>query len=113
MSPRIRIRPGRPVSLLGMVVGLVFIGLGVAVVIPLFGPFGVFWTLVAAGIALYHGYNFFSGRGASAYDVDVEGRDAGEDFDAKLRKLARLKEDGLLSEEEYQRKRDEIVRQPW
>jgi hypothetical protein len=33
-----------------------------------------------------------------------------EDLDAGLRKLAKLKEDGLLSDQEYEQKRAEIMR---
>jgi hypothetical protein len=68
---------------------------------------------VGAAIGLYHAYNFFSPRGVSAYEVDVDAPDAPGDFDAKLRKLAKLREDGLLSGEEYERKRAEVMRQRW
>jgi hypothetical protein len=109
MPQQIRVRPGKTVSLAAMAVGLVFVLLGVAVVIPLFGFFGVAWTLLAGIIALYYAYNFFGGTGVSAYEVDVES----QDFDAKLRKAAKLKEDGLISDEEYERKRAEIMGQRW
>jgi hypothetical protein len=91
----------------GLAVGVVFLLLGVAVVIPVFGTFGVFWTAVAAIIALFYAYNLFSARGVSAYEVDV---DAPED---DLRKLAQLRQDGLLSEAEYQQKRAELMAKRW
>jgi len=34
-------------------------------------------------------------------------------FEARLRALASLKKDGLISDEEYQRKRDELMREKW
>ena len=43
----------------------------------------------------------------SAYEVDV---DAPED---DLRRLAPLKQDGLLSDEAYQRKRAELMARRW
>jgi hypothetical protein len=116
MANQVRVRPGKPVSLVGMVVGGIFVLLGAFVLVPLFGSFGwfmgafaIFWTLVAAAIAGYHAVNFFGGRGLSLYEVDVDGGD----FDAQLRKLARLKDDGLLSAEEYEQKRAEIMQRKW
>jgi hypothetical protein len=35
------------------------------------------------------------------------------DFEARLRKLEALKKDGLLSEDEYRKKRKEIMREKW
>jgi hypothetical protein len=72
--------------------------------------FGVVWTLVAGVIMLFYGYNLFSSRGASAYDISVDTPDQIGGLDASLRKLAQLKADGLITEEEYERKRAEIMR---
>src|SRR5262249_28342893 len=113
MAYRIGVKPGKPASAAGLVVGVLFVMLGLAVIPPLFGPFGLLWTVVAAVIALCHGYNLFSRRGAPAYEVDVEPGAAPEDFETKLRKLARLKEDGLIHEAEYEQKRAELLRQRW
>ena len=110
MSYRMGVRPGRAISALGMIVGGLFVLLGLGLIIPLFGLFGLVWTAVAVAITLYHAYNFFSGRGVSAYEVNVDSPDNVDDLDASLRKLANLKADGLLSEQEYEQKRAEIVR---
>jgi Short C-terminal domain len=107
MSYRMGIRPSKPAAAVGLAAGVVFLLLGVAVVIPIFGTFGVFWTAIAALIALYYAYLLFSRRGVSAYEVDVN---SPED---DLRKLAQLRQDGLLSEEEYQRKRSELMARRW
>jgi hypothetical protein len=37
----------------------------------------------------------------------------GEDFESRLRKLERLKREGLISGDEYQVKRDQILQQKW
>jgi hypothetical protein len=67
------------------------------------------------GWAIFHGYNVFSSRGASAYEVNVESSEkpsgSVDALDASLRKLARLKDDGLITEVEYQRKRAEALGQ--
>jgi hypothetical protein len=100
-----------------MIAGALFVILGVTVVMPMVGGFGVIWTLFAVAITLFHAYNVFSSRGVSLYEVDLDTGEAGgepaEDFELKLRKLARLKEDGLLSEEEFAAKRAEIMQQRW
>mgnify|MGYP003939996855 FL=1 len=35
------------------------------------------------------------------------------DFETRLRKLNTLREDGLITEEEFQKKREEILREKW
>jgi hypothetical protein len=65
---------------------------------------------MAAAIAVFSAYNAFSDRGISTYEVNVDSPDSVEDLDASLRKLAKLRDDGLLSEQEYEQKRAEILR---
>jgi hypothetical protein len=110
MSYRIGVKPGKATSVLGMVVGGLFVLLGITVIIPLFGAFGVLWTAVAGAITLFYAYNCFSNRGVSAYEVNVDSPGGVDDLDANLRKLARLKDDGLLTEQEFEQKRAEILR---
>lgn len=111
---RVRMSPGA--SGLGMVVGIVFVFIGIAH-LDRWGGFGVLWTLGAAAITALHGYNAFSKRGVALYEVegDLKVRGAGEppDFEAKLRKLEELKKDGLVSGEEFARKRAEIMGEKW
>jgi hypothetical protein len=79
------------------------------------------WTLMALGITIGHAVNFFGKRGISAWDVEVQpsgqrtpGREpATEDFETKLRRLERLKDDGLITEDEYRLKRSEILDEKW
>jgi len=104
------VKPGKAASAVGMVAGCLFVLLGVTVIVPIFGTFGMVWTAVAAAITLFYAYNLFSSRGASTYEVDVESRDNVEDLDAGLRKLSKLKEDGIPSDQEYEQKRAEIMR---
>jgi hypothetical protein len=111
MSYRVGVKPGKALSAIGMIVGIAFVLLGIFVAIPLAGPFGILWTVVALAITLYHSYNAFSSRGAPTYDVNIDGGDATAQFDADLRKLAKLKEDGLLSAAEFEKKRSDLMRQ--
>jgi hypothetical protein len=110
MAYRIGVKPGKAASVAGMVVGSLFIFLGIAVVVPTFGAFGLLWTAVAGVITLFYAYNFFSSRGVSAYEVNVESLEGVDDLDAGLRKLTKLKDDGLLSDQEYELKRAEVMR---
>ena len=55
MAPKkIKVRPGKTQSKMGFIVGILFVILGVFVVIPTFGLFGLIWTGVAAMIAFTH-----------------------------------------------------------
>jgi hypothetical protein len=36
-----------------------------------------------------------------------------EDFESRLRKLESLKKDGLITDEEYQQKQGEIMKEKW
>ncbi|MBU1248349.1 MAG: SHOCT domain-containing protein [Proteobacteria bacterium] len=54
----------------------------------------------------------------SLLTVDLGGTDppatsASGDFEARLRKLERLKKDGVISESEYAAKREQIMREKW
>lgn len=72
MPYRIGVRPGKSVSLLGMLVGVIFVVLGLVLVMPNFGIFGLAWTAIAGAITFYHAYNFFSKRGISTYEVNID-----------------------------------------
>jgi uncharacterized membrane protein (DUF106 family) len=117
MFKRGRVRPSKGSSIVGMIVGVIFIFIGVSTFIPMAGLFGVLWTLMAVVITGSHVYNIFSEKGLSEYQVDVEVVDSyqkrEESFDEKLRKLKALKDDGLINEEEYETKRKEILNDKW
>jgi len=117
MFKRGRVRPSKGSSIVGMIVGVIFIFIGVTTFMPMAGLVGVFWTLMAVVITGSHVYNIFSEKGLSEYQVDVEVVDSSqkreESFDEKLRKLKALKDDGLINEEEYETKRKEILNDKW
>ncbi|MEW9097049.1 MAG: SHOCT domain-containing protein [Clostridiaceae bacterium] len=111
MFKRGRVRPSKGSSLGGMLVGVIFVIIGFTIAIPDFGLFGMFWTLMAVVITCTNAYNFFSKKGISYYEVDLESNE--EDFDSKLRKIKKLRDDGIINEEEYKLKKDEIMRERW
>jgi hypothetical protein len=119
-----RIKPGIVPSLIGIMVGVLFVILGLAVFIPVTNAagfpasiFAIIWTVIAATSTLYYGINLFRRGGVSSYDIDIEttpaDASAEPDFDQRLRKLAELKQDGLMSTEEFLAKRAELMRQRW
>ena len=111
MFPRYRIKPSKTSSVFGMIIGVIFIFIGISQVSS-FGAFGVIWTLMAIAITGYHAINVFSNKGVSTYQVDIQDNNL-EDYESKLRQLHRLKEDRIISEEEYQKKKEEILRTKW
>lgn len=111
MFSRYRVKPSKSNSVLGMIVGVIFIIIGITQVSQL-GTFGVIWTLLAIIITGYHLINVFSDKGVSSYQVDIEDNNPG-DYESKLRQLYRLKEDNIISEEEYQKKKEEILGGKW
>lgn len=116
MKAKGRVRPSKPVSAIGVFVGIAFICFGVAIVVPDGGVFGVFWTLMALVITGYHAVNLFSVKGVADEVVEFEmsapanSADApAEPIERRLARLAQLKKDGLVSEREYDEQRKRIL----
>ena len=104
-----RYRPNKVQSAVGIAAGGLFILLGLFFVIPTFGFFGIIWTLFAVGITASNAYG----------SLEMEERDGpgegsgGLDFEEKLQKLQRLYEQRLITREEYEQKRAEILAEKW
>jgi hypothetical protein len=81
--------------------------------------FGGIWVCACLSIIIYGIYIVVSDKPSSGMVFDIEGNISGtdaaqdNDFDARIRKLAKLKEDRLITEEEYQRKRSEMMDERW
>lgn len=103
-----RIRPSKPASILSMIVGIVFVFIGLAVVIPEFGGFGYLWTLMALGIAVFSAINTFTAHGVSQEVVEFDAAPE-ESIEMRLEKLEKLKSQGMLSEAEYREQRNRIL----
>ena len=121
----IRVKPSRAQSAVGFVGGLIFVCIGLFIVIPTFGAFGLLWTLIAVVITVMNGVNTFGKKGIPTLEVYTEDDTqqvqsppstgqtpvASNALDAKgrLRQLESLREAGLLTKEEYEQKRKEIL----
>ncbi|MDR3601586.1 MAG: SHOCT domain-containing protein [Desulfosporosinus sp.] len=116
MSGRIWVRPSKSQSLVGMIGGVVFVIIGFSIM-PMMGVFGIIWTLMALLIGGLHAYNFFSSKSVALWEIDLDltkgTANSEEEFETRLRKLEKLKEDGLISENEFEKKRTEIIQSEW
>ncbi len=89
------------------------------ILIGIFAPwrFYIFGSIGILGMIIGYIWNLIHEKRESEdgiIDVDIEVTDPlSMDFDEKLRKLEKLKEDGLLTEEEYLKKRGEILKTKW
>lgn len=126
---RVTYRPSKAQGAFGVAVGAIFVVIGLVMVIPIFGLFGVLWTLIAVGITGMNAYQTF-GKGYAGPEITIEEdeeprRGASSspapqthdhisstslDVKGRLEQLKDLKEAGLLSQEEYDKKRQEILK---
>ena len=127
MSKKIKVRPGKTQSKAGFVVGIMFCLIGVFMVIPMAGPFGLLWTGVAAWITYSHYRNGFTDRPISNRVIEIEengdsvavtkntsGRSyeyvaETESAETRLKKLQSLYHQELITKEEYEKKKQEIL----
>ena len=118
MRGRGRVRPSKPMSALGLIVGIVFVCIGVFVAIPGAGAFGVFWTLIALAITGYHAVNLFSERGVAHEVVEFDTSPSARSEpsvppttspEQRLTLLEELKRKGLPNDEEYEEQRKRIL----
>ena len=112
-----RYRPSKVQSIIGIVAGGLFVLIGLFVVIPTFGLFGVIWTLFAVGITAGNAYAAFSGKGYGSWEMTEDGSPAGAesglDFEERLQMLQRLYDQRLITRDEYDKKRTEILAEKW
>lgn len=139
MSKKIHVRPGKGQSKVGFVAGLLFCAIGVFVVIPIFGPFGIVWTLMAGLITFINYRNGFTDKQIDSHVIDIEGDGsditvtkemgfgshtynvdmgqngfsggvpAQEDVESRLKKLQSLYDQALITREEYEAKKKDIL----
>ena len=122
MSKRVRVKPGKGQSSVGFIAGLVFCFIGLFIVIPIFGIFGIFWTVIAVVITVSHGFNAFSDKGIVSHEIIIDDDDRNHEYDnnhdyvdnrktpeERLSEIQSLYEKGIITENEYQQKRRQIL----
>jgi len=127
MRRRVTYRPSKAQGTFSLIYGAIFVLIGLFVVIPIFGPFGILWTLVAAAITGMDAYRTFGkkyvgpeirieeeqsgGRSVSPPPAETHDHIPSTALDTKrrLEQLESLKSAGLIDEREYQQKRKQIL----
>jgi len=111
MAKRIHVRPGKSQSKMGFVVGIIFCLIGLFIVIPTFGLIGVFWTAIAGYITYVNYRNGFTDKQMDSHviEIDEAGRQETENVEERLRKLQSLYDQALITREEYEQKKAEIL----
>ena len=123
---RVTYRPGKSQGIFGVIWGSIFVLIGVFAVIPAAGGFGLLWTGMALFITLQNAYQSF-GKKYRGPEIHIEeeetpppspapegqGPDSPVELDAerRLEQLERLKSAGLITDQEYETKRKEILRE--
>ena len=120
---RVTYRPSKGESVFAGIVGVIFVFIGLFFAIPTFGPFGILWTLVAAGIAGMHLYRAFGSKYVGP-EINIEDEGAGGQVvgtapppaappsaEERLRQLEDLREKRLITANEFEEKRKEILKE--
>ena len=115
---RVTYRPSKAASVSGGIAGVIFILLGIFLVIPTFGAFGVVWTLIAVVITGANLYQAFGKKyvGPEIFLEEDGVPPAGEEgtpssAQDRLTELRALYDQRLITQEEYEEKRKEILRE--
>ena len=111
MAPRkIKVRPGKQQSKFSFYFSLIFIFIGIFVAIPIFGLFGILWTAAACWICYHHYVNGFTDEGIPSYEINIqEDEQSSDSIESRLKKLENLYQSGLITREEYDHKRQNII----
>ncbi len=140
MSKKIHVRPSGAQSKVGFAVGIIFCLIGLFVAIPTFGIFGIFWTAIAGWITYVNWRNGFSEDKIDSHVIEIEDTDpenitvsshrgfgtsytvsgngfgetvrsSGSDIENRLKSLQSLYEQRLITKEEYEEKKQEIIKE--
>lgn len=129
MRKRVTVRPSKASASFGLFVGIIFCIIGVVIVIPTFGLFGLLWTAIAVGITVTNWKQYShkpEDREMYGYEVavdDLEANERGEapryesaeesvtkeDIQERLALVEQLYQEGTISREEYDLKRQQIL----
>lgn len=113
MRRRVSVRPTRMNSMMSLIMGCIFCFIGFFLVVPQFGMFGIFWTLIAVFITASAAYNVFSYKGLAMSHIDIEDYDddksEANSIEERLRKLNELYEKRLITQDEFEAKKADLL----
>lgn len=110
MRKRMRYQPSKSQSIFSGVVGIIFCLIGLVVVVPTFGLFGLFWTAIAVVITV-RSFAMAKGKadmGSYVIEDESDGKHS-QSVEERLTALQSLYDRRLISTEEYEKKRKEIL----
>lgn len=132
---RVTYCPSKTSGVFGVIWGGLFVLIGLSVVIPMFGPFGILWTVGAIAITAMCAYQTFSKKYVGP-EIHIEDEDPVQpspsvptedeepdpvqesspaipsnalDTKGRLEQLESLKHAGLITQKEYEQKRRDIL----
>jgi len=113
---RMRYQPSKGQSIFTGIVGIFFCIIGFAVVLPSTGIFGLVWTGIAVAITVS---SFAQAAGKKGFmgsyvieEENAEGETSGEQsVEERLKELQSLYDQRLITTEEYENKRQEILKE--
>lgn len=119
---KVTYRPSKAGSVMGGVVGCVFVLIGLFVIIPQFSMaggfallFGIAWTVIASIMTIV---NFYQGFGKKYMGPEIHIEEDGVSADQpkgtpqqRLEQLQSLYDRRLITQEEYEQKRQEILKE--
>lgn len=111
---KVTYRPSKANGAFGVIWGGMFVLIGLVFVIPTFGLFGVIWTLAALGIAGMNAYHAF-GTNYVGPEIHIEEDDSeienhsSASVEQRLQELRNLYDRSLITEEEYEAKKRDIL----
>lgn len=105
---------------INMVVGLAFLVAGFTLIMPVSVAFGVIWCLICAALIISSAYLAFGGTKHISPEVYIEDEEVpaanapespapGGSIETRLERLNSLREKGLITDAEYEKKRQEIL----
>ena len=118
MSKKIYVKPSKSQSKIGFFAGIIFCLLGIFLVIPTFGVFGIAWTLIAVLITYSAWRGGFSEQGVAHRVIEIEDTDdtskscsnTKKTVEERLKSLQNLYEQRFITKEEYEQKKKEILK---
>ena len=108
---RMRYQPSKSQSVFAGIVGVVFCLIGLFVVVPTFGLVGLFWTAIAVFMTV-RSFAMAKGKadmGSYVIEDESDAQKNEKSAEQRLTELQNLYDRRLISTEEYEQKRKEIL----
>ena len=112
---RMRYQPSKGQCIFSGIVGIIFCLISFTVVLPTFGIFGLAWTAIAVAITVSSFMQAAGKKGfMGSYVIEEENTSDSQNTQSaeeRLKELQRLYDQRLITAEEYETKRQEILKE--